>query len=133
LKDIKARLPIRQRAGMPKFKKKAHARPSLNHTVRGFCMKDGRLHLAGGIVCTVVWSRELPCAPSSVRVYQDAVGHWYCSFVVPVEVGSLPETGQVIGIDWESRKPLRPRLMPTTCRMPSTASVRRRSWLATSG
>ncbi|WP_327256196.1 hypothetical protein [Streptomyces sp. NBC_01244] len=31
LKDIKARLPLRQRAGMPKFKKKAKADPSLNY------------------------------------------------------------------------------------------------------
>ncbi|MFI0464126.1 RNA-guided endonuclease InsQ/TnpB family protein [Saccharopolyspora sp. 5N102] len=100
LKDVKARLPMRQRAGMPKLKKKALARPSLNYTLRGFRIKDGRLHLAGGVVCTVVWSRELPSTPSSVRVYQDAQGHWYCSFVVATEVQSLLETGQVIGIDW---------------------------------
>ncbi len=25
-------------------------------------IKDGRLHLAGGIVLTVVWSRDLPAA-----------------------------------------------------------------------
>ncbi|MGI8305602.1 hypothetical protein [Saccharopolyspora hattusasensis] len=90
MKDVKARLPMRQRAGMPKFKKKALARPSLNYTLRGYRITDGRLHLTGGIVCTVVWSRELPSAPSSVRVYQDAQGHWYCSFVVATEVRSLP-------------------------------------------
>ncbi|WP_223838487.1 hypothetical protein [Saccharopolyspora pogona] len=36
LKDIKAGLPVRQRAGMPKLKKKALARPSVNYTLRGF-------------------------------------------------------------------------------------------------
>ncbi|WP_329366319.1 RNA-guided endonuclease InsQ/TnpB family protein [Streptomyces sp. NBC_01483] len=100
LKDIKDRLPVRQRAGMPKYKKKREAEPTLNYTRRGFRLKDGRLHLAGGIVVRVVWSRQLPAEPSSVRVYRDSLGHWYCSFVVPAELQPLPRTGAVIGIDW---------------------------------
>ncbi|WP_407837184.1 RNA-guided endonuclease InsQ/TnpB family protein [Streptomyces sp. DSM 116496] len=100
LKDIKGRLPMRQRAGMPRFKKKHAADPSLNYTRRGFRIKDGRLHLAGGISLTVVWSRALPADPSSVRVYRDSLGDWYASFVVPAEAQLLPETGAVIGIDW---------------------------------
>ncbi|MEV5544508.1 transposase, partial [Saccharopolyspora shandongensis] len=100
LKDIKARLPIKQRAGMPKPKQKRDSRPSLNYTKRGFRIKDGRLHLAGDITLTVVWSRGLPSVPSSVRVSQDNLGHWCCSFVVEVETEPLPETGRVIGIDW---------------------------------
>ncbi|MGW6743972.1 RNA-guided endonuclease InsQ/TnpB family protein [Streptomyces sp. NPDC055025] len=99
-KDIKDRLPMRQRAGMPKCKKKREALPSLNYTKRGFRLKDRKLYLAGGIVLMVVWSRELPADPSSVRLYQDSVGHWYCSFVVPAQVEPLPATGAVIGIDW---------------------------------
>ncbi|MFJ9849412.1 RNA-guided endonuclease InsQ/TnpB family protein [Streptomyces sp. NPDC101150] len=100
LKDIKARLPMRQRAGMPKCKKKREALPSLEYTRRGFRLKDGRLHLAGGIVVRPVWSRDLPKPPSSVRVYRDAVGHWWASFVVLSQTEHLPETGAVIGIDW---------------------------------
>ncbi|SEF93040.1 Transposase [Thermomonospora echinospora] len=100
LKDIKARLPMRQRAGMPRFKKKAMAAPTLNYTRRGFRLRGGRLRLAGGIVLTVVWSRELPAEPSSVRVYRDGLGHWYASFVVSAQTRPLPETGRVIGIDW---------------------------------
>ncbi|WP_026150190.1 RNA-guided endonuclease InsQ/TnpB family protein [Streptomyces prunicolor] len=99
-KDIKARLPQRQRAGMPRYKKKHEADPSLNYTQRGFRLKDGRLHLAGGIVLCVVWSRQLPEPPSSVRVYRDNLGHWYASFVVPAMAEVLPETGAVIGVDW---------------------------------
>jgi putative transposase len=99
-KDIRERLPMHRRAGMPKWKKKREARPSLNYTRRGFGLKGGRLHLAGGIVLTPVWSRDLVADPSSVRVYQDSLGHWYCSFVVPATVEPLPETGAVIGIDW---------------------------------
>jgi len=100
LKDIKARLPQKQRAGMPRFRKKAVAAPTLNYTRRGFSLKQGRLHLAGGIKITVVWSRDLPTDPSSVRVYRDSLGHWYASFVVPTASEPLPETGEVIGVDW---------------------------------
>ncbi|MEU2978863.1 RNA-guided endonuclease InsQ/TnpB family protein [Streptomyces hirsutus] len=99
-KDIKERLPRARRAGMPKWKTKREALATLNYTKRGFRLKDGRLHLAGGVVLTVVWSRELPAEPSSVRLYRDGLGHWYCSFVVPAQVQPLPETGQVIGVDW---------------------------------
>ncbi|MFE2148327.1 RNA-guided endonuclease InsQ/TnpB family protein [Streptomyces sp. NPDC059456] len=104
IKDIKARLPMRQRAGMPRIKRKREAVPSLNYTQRGFRLKDGRLHLAGGIVVTVVWSRELPKTPSSVRVYCDSLGHWYASFVVPTVTEDLPGTGRAIGIDWGVRE-----------------------------
>ncbi|MGW6791902.1 RNA-guided endonuclease InsQ/TnpB family protein [Streptomyces chartreusis] len=100
LKDIKAGLPMRQRAGMPKWKKKREALPTLEYTRRGFRLKEGRLYLAGGIVVRPVWSRQLPKPPSSVRVYRDAVGHWWASFVVPAVTEQLPATGRVIGIDW---------------------------------
>nr|WP_030749291.1 RNA-guided endonuclease TnpB family protein [Streptomyces sp. NRRL F-5135] len=100
LKDIKAKLPVGQRAGMPRIKRKRDALPTLNYTRRGFRLKDGRLRLAGGIVLTVVWSRELPAAPSSVRVHRDSVGHWYASFVVATEAQPLPATGRMLGVDW---------------------------------
>src|SRR6185312_13096926 len=97
---IKDRVPQHRRAGMPQWKKKREARATMNYTRRGFRLKDGRLHLAGGIVLTVVWSRDLPADPSSVRVYRDSVGHWYASFVVPAQAQPLPATGCVIGVDW---------------------------------
>ncbi|MYY01028.1 transposase [Streptomyces sp. SID4913] len=100
LRDIKAELPLRQRAGMPRVKRKRNALPTLNYTQRGFRLKDSRLHVAGGIVLTVVWSRDLPAAPTSVRVYQDSVGHWYASFVVATEARPLPMTGALLGVDW---------------------------------
>ncbi|MEU9072866.1 transposase [Streptomyces sp. NPDC048306] len=100
LKDIEKRLPVRQRAGMPRVKKKRGALPTLNYTTRGFRLKGGRLHLAGGIVLTVVWSRDLTSVPSSVRVYRDSVGHWYASFVVATQYQPLPATGRALGVDW---------------------------------
>ncbi|MBB6171894.1 putative transposase [Nocardiopsis mwathae] len=100
LKDIKDRLPVRRRAGMPRFKKKDLADPSLNYSRRGFRLRDGLLVLAGGISVRPVWSRGLPGEASSVRVYRDSVGHWYASFVVPAGSEPLPATGRAIGIDW---------------------------------
>ncbi|MGI5519207.1 RNA-guided endonuclease InsQ/TnpB family protein [Streptomyces sp. CA-106131] len=100
LKDVKDGLAQHRRAGMPRFKRKRDSRPSLNYTRRGFRLKEGRLHLAGQIVLSVVWSRALPADPSSVRVYQDTLGHWYASFVAPAQVEPLVETGYVLGVDW---------------------------------
>ncbi|WP_399889077.1 RNA-guided endonuclease InsQ/TnpB family protein [Streptomyces sp. BBFR51] len=102
--DIAGRLPVARRAGMPTWKTRREALAALNYTRRGFRLKDGRLHLAGGIVVSVVWSRGLPGEPSSVRVYQDSLGHWYASFVVPAQVQPLPKTGRVLGVDWGVRE-----------------------------
>ncbi|MFE5124367.1 RNA-guided endonuclease InsQ/TnpB family protein [Streptomyces sp. NPDC056669] len=104
LKDINDRLPVHRRASMPRWKKKRDGDLTLNYTRRGFRLKDGRLHLAGGIVVTVVWSRELPADPSSARVYRDGLGHWYASFVVPAQVEPLTQTGLVLGVDWGVRE-----------------------------
>lgn len=91
----------------PKFKKKRAALPSMNYTKRGFSLtKDGRLRLAGGIVVPVVWSRDLPSEPKSVRVFQDATGWWWASFVVDVEDEVRPrESDGAIGIDWGVKTP----------------------------
>ncbi len=95
------KLRPRQRRGMPKFKSKHRAAPTLNYTLRGFVLDGRQVRLAGGIVVRPVWSRELPGAPSSVRIYRDPVGRWWCSFVVPrPQIDSLPPIGRSIGIDW---------------------------------
>jgi putative transposase len=83
-----------------RFKSRKRALPSLNYTLRGFSLRDGRLVLAGGIAVPVVWSRDLPSEPTSVRVYQDSLGHWYASFVVRRDEEPPPHTGAMIGIDW---------------------------------
>jgi putative transposase len=100
LKDRKDKIPVRQRAGLPQFKKRDRVLPTMNYTKQGFSLRDGRLVVAGGLSLRVVWSRELPSAPSSVRVYQDPLGHWNASFVVQAKPEPLPETGNAIGIDW---------------------------------
>jgi putative transposase len=100
LKDRKEKLSARQRAGLPQFRKRNRSTPTMNYSRQGFTLRDGLLVVAGAISLRVVWSRPLPSAPSSVRVYQDALGHWYVSFVVETEAEPYPETGKVIGIDW---------------------------------
>ncbi|WP_141922685.1 RNA-guided endonuclease InsQ/TnpB family protein [Haloactinospora alba] len=100
VKDRAERVPQPRRAGMPKFKKKQQAGPSLNYTQRGFSLRGRRLRLAGGIEVRPVWSRDLPATPSSVRVYRDTLGHWYASFVVHADTKPLPDTGQALGVGW---------------------------------
>jgi putative transposase len=82
------------------FKRRGKTLPSLEYTVRGFTLRGGRLRLAGGLSIPVVWSRDLPSNPTSVRVYQDCLGHWYASFVVRRETADPPDADGSIGIDW---------------------------------
>ncbi|GGN13029.1 putative transposase [Actinoplanes campanulatus] len=87
--------------GRPKVKHKKNVLPTLEYTRNGFALVDGRLRLAKGVTIPVVWSRELPSDPTSVRVYQDNLGHWYASFVVqrdPAAVADPDLPG--IGVDW---------------------------------
>ena len=95
--------------GWPTFESKHRSRPSLNYTRNGFTLKTDstgklRLKIAGGVMIPVVWSRQLPTAPTSARVFQDSLGHWYVSFVVEREIepweAPTEGTGSSIGIDW---------------------------------
>ncbi len=86
--------------GRPSLKKRSKALPTLDYTTRGFSIKDGRLRLAGDVLIPVVWSRDLPSEPSSVRVFQDSLGHWYASFVVRRKQAAPPAASASIGVDW---------------------------------
>jgi putative transposase len=84
----------------PAIKRRKDTLPSLEYTVRGFSIRDGRLCLPKGVSVPAVWSRDLPSEPSSVRVYRDSIGHWYASFVVTREGQHAPQADGKIGIDW---------------------------------
>ena len=85
--------------GRPKVKKLKSALPGLEYTTRGFRIRDGRLCLPGKVTVPVIWSRDLPSDPTSVRVYRDNLGHWYASFVVKRAAVVPAETdGSAIGI-----------------------------------
>jgi len=86
--------------GRPRFKARKKTLPSLEYTTRGFAVRGGRLVLPKGTTIPVVWSRDLPSDPSSVRVYQDCLGHWYASFVVHRDVEPAPVAEGGIGVDW---------------------------------
>lgn len=86
--------------GKSTFKPRKKTLPSLEYTTRGFSLREGRLVLPKGVSIPVVWSRELPSVPSSVRVYRDSLGHWYASFVVRREVEPGPVARGGIGVDW---------------------------------
>ncbi|MGX7672065.1 RNA-guided endonuclease TnpB family protein [Plantactinospora sp. DSM 117369] len=86
--------------GRPRPKGRKDSRPSLEYTVRGFSIRDRRLRLPGGVTIPVVWSRELPSDPTSVRIYQDPLGHWYASFVVRRGITPAPGVEGAIGVDW---------------------------------
>ncbi|MGW0083691.1 zinc ribbon domain-containing protein [Streptomyces sp. NPDC003393] len=68
LKDIKGRLPVNRRAGMPRHRRRHRARPTLNCARRGFRLKDGSLRLAGGIVLGVVWAKKVVCGHDVIAV-----------------------------------------------------------------
>jgi putative transposase len=95
---------VKRKVGLPRFKKKRSTLPSLNYTGNAFQLKNLNnslyLVLVGNIVVSVVWSRDLPSKPSSVRVYRNASGEWYASFVVEKDYEPLPHTGIEIGVDW---------------------------------
>ncbi|MDH6282728.1 RNA-guided endonuclease InsQ/TnpB family protein [Prescottella agglutinans] len=86
--------------GRPVFKTRKKSLLSLEFTRRGFRIRDGRLVLPKGVSVPVVWSRELPSDPSSVRIIRDSLGHWYASFVVRRDVPAVPEASGGIGVDW---------------------------------
>ncbi len=91
----------------PRFKSKHVSRPSLNYTKRGFRItKEGRLKLTRKVIIPVIWSRDLPTTPTSVRVYQDACGDWWASFVVEIDDIPRPRDndGQ-LGVGWGVKTP----------------------------
>ncbi|WP_230990459.1 RNA-guided endonuclease InsQ/TnpB family protein [Rhodococcus oxybenzonivorans] len=86
--------------GRPAFKSRKKSLPSLEYTLRGFTIKNRRLVLPKGVTIPVVWSRDLPSEPSSVRITRDSVGHWYASFVVRRDMVAAPAVEGGVGIDW---------------------------------
>ncbi|TCN58147.1 hypothetical protein EV641_101249 [Rhodococcus sp. SMB37] len=75
--------------------------PSLEHTQRGFRIRDKQVVLPKGVTMPMVWSRDLPSEPSSVRITHDSLGHWHASFVVTRERQPIPITDDSgVGIDW---------------------------------
>jgi len=84
----------------PKFKSRNVTQPTIEYSVNGFTLRDGRLTVAGRIGLPVVWHRELPSDPKTANVFRDAVGHWWVSFIVRRTIEEWPEATGKVGIDW---------------------------------
>ena len=82
----------------PKFKKRKH-KQSARFRKGGFRVNERTVYLAKIGKLKIVWSRPLPCEPSSVTVIKDSAGRYFLSFVVEVESEPLKPTDQSVGVD----------------------------------
>jgi len=101
-KSVRAFFDKSNPAGRPRFKSRKAGYATAEWTTNGFAVKNGLLHVAvasGRTALRVVWSRPLPSVPRSVRVYRDAAGRWWASFVVRVEPDEVGTTGESTGLD----------------------------------
>jgi putative transposase len=82
----------------PKFKKRRH-KQSARFRKGGFKVNERTVFLAKIGKLKIVWSRPLPCEPSSVTVIKDSAGRYFLSFVVEVENEPMKPNDQSVGVD----------------------------------
>ncbi|NEQ77146.1 MAG: IS200/IS605 family element transposase accessory protein TnpB [Okeania sp. SIO2C9] len=91
-----------QRKGRPirptKFKSRK-SKQTARFTKGGFKVGQHKIYLAKIGKLKIVWSRDLPAAPSSVTVIKDSVHRYFLSFVVEIQPEILPQTDNSVGID----------------------------------
>lgn len=86
------------KARAPRFKKR-HAAQSIRICGREFRVTDRGVRFPKVGDLRLVWSRDLPAAPSSCTLIRDAAGRYFASFVVEVERPQLAPNGNTVGID----------------------------------
>ena len=82
----------------PKFKSRK-SKQTARFTKGGFKVGQHKVYLAKIGKLKIVWSRELPTAPSSVTVIKDSAHRYFLSFVVEIQPEVLPKTDSSVGID----------------------------------
>ena len=82
----------------PKFKSRK-SKQTARFTKGGFKVGQHKVYLAKIGYLKIVWSRELPTAPSSVTVIKDSANRYPLSFVVEIQPEILPQTDNSVGID----------------------------------
>ena len=82
----------------PKFKSRK-SKQTARFTKGGFKVGQHKVYLAKIGKLKIVWSRELPAAPSSVTVIKDSANRYFLSFVVEIQPEVLPQTDNSVGID----------------------------------
>ncbi len=86
--------------GRPRLKSRKDNRQSFRLTRNGFSLHpNGTLFLAKVGEVRVRWSRDLPCAASSVTIIREPDGHYYASFVVERSAEPLSALDQESGVD----------------------------------
>lgn len=87
-----------RKVGYPKFKKRTSSQ-SARFRVGGFSIKGDGVYLAKIGIVNPIWSRELPCEPSSVTVIKDCANRYFLSFVVEIQPIQSKAKNPSIGID----------------------------------
>ncbi len=82
----------------PKFKSRK-SRQTARFTKGGFKVDQHKVYLAKIGKLKIVWSRELPAAPSSVTAIKDSANRYFLSFVVEIQPETLAKTDNSVGID----------------------------------
>ncbi len=83
----------------PKFKSRK-SKQTARFTLRGFKVYQHKVPSNAKIgKLKIIWSRELPTAPSSVTVIKDSAHRYFLSFVVKINPEILPKTDNSVGID----------------------------------
>ncbi len=83
---------------LPKFKSRK-SRQTARFRKGGFKVGQDKVYLAKIGKLKIVWSRELPAAPSSVTIVKDSANRYFLSFVVETIPEILPQTDNSVGID----------------------------------
>lgn len=92
---------LSRKPGKPKFKSR-HGRQSMSLMSNSFSIKEGKLYVAkleGSL--DVLWSRELPLAPSSCSISKTPSGKYFVSFVceyTPIKTTGTKVTGVDLGL-----------------------------------
>ncbi|MFK0734286.1 MAG: RNA-guided endonuclease InsQ/TnpB family protein [Gloeotrichia echinulata HAB0833] len=82
-----------KKLGSPRFKKKTNQQ-SARLTRGGFSISKEVVYLAKIGNVAPIWSRQLPCEPSSVTIIKDCANRYFLSFVVDIEPVSLDTKSQ---------------------------------------
>ncbi|NEQ71904.1 MAG: IS200/IS605 family element transposase accessory protein TnpB [Okeania sp. SIO2C9] len=82
----------------PKFKTRK-SKQTARFRKGGFKVGEHKVYLAKIGKLKIVWSRELPTAPSSVTVIKDSAHRYFLSFVVEIQPEILSKTDNSVGID----------------------------------
>jgi putative transposase len=82
----------------PRLKKKRGAQ-SARFVAGGFACNERTVRLSKIGLVPIVWTRDLPSAPSSCTVIRDAAGRYFASFVCEIEPKPMPTLETEVGID----------------------------------